>query len=237
MAEPQHEPLRADAQQNRERILSAARDALAASGEASLNSIAKRAGVGPGTLYRHFPSREALILAVYRYDLQQLADAAPDLLSDHPPIEALRLWSGRLAHYGLIKHALAGALHAASSDGLTGETCDPVVGAIRLLLTACEQDGSIGPGHDPDDVLLLLAFLWRVDPGPDASARTARLLDIVISGLRAGAPAPERPARGYRRARRPPRTQRTSRLSLLSILRTRPPAHQAETAAPPGPRA
>ncbi|MFZ0048599.1 MAG: TetR/AcrR family transcriptional regulator [Streptosporangiaceae bacterium] len=237
MAEPRHEPLRADAQQNRERILEAARVALAASGEASLNSIAKRAGVGPGTLYRHFPSREALILAVYRYDVQQLADAAPDLLAHHPPIEALRLWSDRLANYGLIKHGLAGALDAASSDGLAGETYDPVVGAIRLLLTACEQDGSMRPGHHPDDVLLLLAFLWRIDRGPGASARTARLLDIVISGLCAGAAAPERPARGYRRARRLPRTRRTSRLSLLSILRTRPQAHQAETAAPPGPRA
>jgi AcrR family transcriptional regulator len=237
MAELQHEPLRADAQQNRERILEAARDALAASGEASLNSIARRAGVGPGTLYRHFPSREALILAVYRRDVQQLADAAPGLLSDHPPIEALRLWLDRLAHYGLIKHGLADALHAAGSDGLARETYDPVAGAISLLLTACEQDGSIRPGHDPDDVLLLLAFLGRTDPGPAACARTARLLGIVISGLRAGAPAPERPARGYRRARRPSRTRRTTRLSLLSILRTRPPAHQAESAAAPGPRA
>ncbi len=126
MAEPRHESLRADAQQNRERILEAARDALAASGDASLNSIAKRAGVGPGTLYRHFPSREALILAVYRYDVQQLADAAPELLADHPPIEALRLWCDRLAHYGMIRHGLADALHAAAADGLAGETYDPV---------------------------------------------------------------------------------------------------------------
>ncbi len=187
MAEPQHECLRADAQQNRERIIEAARDALAAGGDASLNSIAKQAGVGPGTLYRHFPSREALILAVYRYDVEQLADSAPELLADHPPIEALRLWSDRLAHYGMIKHGLAAALRAATSGGLAGETYDPVVGAISLLLTACEQNGTITPGHDPDDVLLLLGFLWRIDPGPGASVRTARLLDVVIRGLRAGA--------------------------------------------------
>src|SRR5580704_12330249 len=100
------EPLRADAQQNRQRILEAAREAFAASGEASLNSIAKKAGVGPGTLYRHFPSREALVLAVYRYDVQKLADAAAELLSEHEPLRALRLWFDRLAYYGQIKHGL-----------------------------------------------------------------------------------------------------------------------------------
>src|SRR5262249_28404847 len=130
MAGQQHDALRADAQQNRQRILEAAREALAASGAASLNSIAKRAGVGPGTLYRHFPNREALVLAVYRYDVQQLADAAPKLLADHPPIEALRLWFDRLAHYGMIKHGLADVLHAATSDGLVGDTYEPVIGAI-----------------------------------------------------------------------------------------------------------
>lgn len=223
MAEQQNEALRADAQQNRERILEAARHALAANGEASLNSIAKKAGVGPGTLYRHFPNREALVLAVYRYDVQQLADAAPKLLAGHPPAKALRLWFDRLAHYGMIKHGLADILHAATSDGLAGETYEPVIGAITLLLTACEQDGSIRPGHDPDDVLLMLGFLWRIDPGPDAEAKAARLLDLVIAGLRAGAQqAGAQPAAsGRRRGRRPARTGRVSPVSLLSLLRSR----------------
>jgi AcrR family transcriptional regulator len=223
----QHDVLRADAQQNRQRILEAAREALAASGDASLNSIAKKAGVGPGTLYRHFPNREALVLAVYRYDVDQLADAAPKLLSDHPPIEALRLWFDRLAHYGMIKHGLADVLHAATSDGLVGETYEPMIGAITRLLQACAEDGSIRAGHDPDDVLLILGFLWRIDPGPGAEAKASRLLDLVMAGLQAGAstnPLPQ--AAG--RSRRPHRTRRriTSRptgwQSALSLLRSHP---------------
>ena len=217
LADHQRDPLRADAQQNRDRILTVAREAFAAAGDASLNSIAKQAGVGPGTLYRHFPSREALVLAVYRDDVQKLADSAAELLAGSEPLTALRQWFDRLAHYGLIKHGLADALHSATSDGLAGETYGPLVGAITVLLTACEQDGCIRPGIDPDDVLLLLGFLWRIDPGPDAAARAGRLLDLVIAGFQAGAPlsgrAQRQPTR--RRARRSPRL--LARLPLLSV--------------------
>jgi len=185
MIQRQQEPRRADALHNRDRILEVARDAFAASGDASLNSIAKQAGVGPGTLYRHFPNREALVLAVYRHDVQQLADSAPLLLDEHPPLAALRLWFDRLAYYGKIKHGLADVLHAVTSDGLAGETYGPVIGAITLLLRACEQADSIRSGIDPDDVLLLLGFLWRIDPGGDGDARASRLLDLVMDGLRA----------------------------------------------------
>ncbi len=183
MAQQQRETLRTDAQQNRDRILEAAHEALTASSDASLNSIAKMAGVGPGTLYRHFPNREALVLAVYRHDVQQLADAAPALLTEHEPVDALRLWFGRLAHYGRIKHGLADVLHAATSDDLSGETYGPVIGAISLLLQACEQAGRIRPGIDPDDVLLLMGFLWRIDANEQGEARAARLLDLVMDGL------------------------------------------------------
>ena len=189
MTERQHEPRRADARHNRDRIIEVARDALAVSSGASLNSIARKAGVGPGTLYRHFPSREALVLAVYRHDVQQLADSAPVLLTEHPPLDALRLWFDRLAYYGRIKHGLAGVLHAATSDGLVGATYGPVIGAITLLLRACEDAGSIRPGVDPDDVLLLMGFLWRIDSA-DREARAGRLLGLVMDGLRAGAQAP-----------------------------------------------
>jgi len=218
----QRDPLRADAQENRERILEAARRAFAESGDASLNSIAKKAGVGPGTLYRHFPSREALVLAVYRYDVQKLADAAAELLADNRPARALRVWFDHLAYYGRIKHGLADVLHSATSDGLAGETYGPVVGAIRLLLTACEKEGSIPPGIDPDDVLLLLGFLWRIDPGPDAATRAGRLLDLIMAGLEAGAVGSGRPERrAARRASR--RLGRLGRLSLLSV--SKPGSH------------
>lgn len=188
MMQRRHDPKRADAQKNRDRILEVARDALAVSSDASLNSIAKKAGVGPGTLYRHFPTREALVLAVYRHDVQQLVDSAPLLLEEHPPLDALRLWFDRLAYYGRIKHGLADVLHAATSDGLVGETYGPVIGAITLLLRACEEAGSIRSGLDPDDVLLMLGFLWRIDPSGDWEARASRMLDLVVDGLRAKPP-------------------------------------------------
>jgi AcrR family transcriptional regulator len=178
-----HESLRADAQLNRDRILEVARHALAASSDASLNSIAKKAGVGPGTLYRHFPNREGLVLAVYRHEVQQLADLAPQLLEEHPPLVALRLWFDRLAYYGKIKHSLADVLHAATSDGLVGETYGPVIGAITLLLHACEEAGTLRSGIDADDVLLMVGFLWRLDPSNDWEARASRMLDFVMDGL------------------------------------------------------
>lgn len=229
MAASQHDVLRADAQQNRHRILEAAREALATSGDASLNSIAKMAGVGPGTLYRHFPNREALVLAVYRYDVEQLAGDAPKLLSAHSPIKALRLWFERLAHYGMNKHGLADVLNATTSDGLVGETYEPVIGAITQLLQACAEDGSIRAGHDPDDALLILGFLWRIDPGPGAEAKASRLLDLVMAGLQAGAPEKAQPqALAPARFRRPQRTRRrfmsrpTGWRSGMSLLRSRP---------------
>ncbi|MEV7345739.1 TetR/AcrR family transcriptional regulator [Streptomyces sp. NPDC093544] len=188
MAEQRNEPVRADARQNRARIIEVARDAFTAAPDASLNSIAKKAGVGPGTLYRHFPTREALILAVYRHEVEQLAAYAPELLEDHPPLEALRLWFDRLAYYGRVKHGVSDILHSLTDDGLAGEIYGAVIGAVTLLLRACEKDGSIRPGVDPDDVLLMLGFLWRTGPGEEGEARVARLLDLVIDGLRLGAP-------------------------------------------------
>ena len=184
--QPMDAPRRADAQQNRERILQIARDALAASPDASLNSIAKAAGVGPGTLYRHFPSREALVLALYRHEIQQLVDLAPALVAQHPPLIALRLWFERLAHYGRIKHGLAHVLHAAMNEGVLRETYGPMVGAIDLLLRACEASSSIPKGIDAEDVLLLMGFLWRIEPGRDGEARVKRLLALVMNGLQRG---------------------------------------------------
>jgi AcrR family transcriptional regulator len=177
-------PLRADAQHNRERILQVAHDALAASPDASLNSIAKAAGVGPGTLYRHFPTREALVLAVYRHDVQQLVDSVPFLLREHPPLEALRLWFERLASYVKIKRGLGDALDAATQEAVFSDTYGPVIGAIAELLRANEAAGTIRPNLDPNDVLLLMGAIWRTGPGEEGDNQTHRLVSLVLDGLK-----------------------------------------------------
>ena len=176
--------MRADAEQNRARIIAVARDALAESRDTSLNTIAKLAGIGPGTLYRHFPNREALVLAVYRHDVRELVDAAPALLDAHPPFEALRLWFDRLASYGRIKHGLADALHTATRAELASEHYDPVIGAIALLLDTCKEAGVVRPDVDAEEILLLVGFLWRIDLDTDWAARSGHLLDLVMDGLR-----------------------------------------------------
>lgn len=183
LAQPPRSSMRSDAKQNRARILAVARAALAESGEATLSSIAKLAGVGQGTMYRHFPTREVLLLAVYRQDVQAVIDAAPALLAAHPPDEALRLWFDRLASYGRIKHGLADALEAATRADLSGEYYHQVAGAITLLLQACQQAGAVRQDVDADEVLLLVGFLWRID-NTDWEIRSRHLLDLVMDSLR-----------------------------------------------------
>lgn len=174
---------RSDAEQNRARILEIARTALTASSDATMNSIAKRAGVGQGTMYRHFPNREALLLAVYRHDVQALIDAAPELLAQETPFEALRLWFDRLASYARIKHGVAAAVEAATRADLSNEYYDPVIAAITLLLDACKAAGAVRPDVDADEVLLLVSFLWRIE-NRDWEARSRHLLTLVVDGLR-----------------------------------------------------
>src|ERR1700758_3553974 len=98
--------MRSDARRNREAILAAALEALTESPDASLNAIAKRAGVANATLYRHFPTREQLVLATYQQEVRNLVDAADGLLQEQAPIEALRMWVERLARYAVTKHGL-----------------------------------------------------------------------------------------------------------------------------------
>ena len=176
--------MRSDAEQNRARIIEVARTALTGSSDASLNSIAKLAGVGPGTLYRHFPNREALLLAVYRQDVREVIDAAPALLAGHPPVAALRLWIERLAVSGQLKHGLAGAMEAATRADLAGEHHGPVIAAITRLLDAGKAAGELRPDIDADELLLLVSFLWRTDFDASQEDRSRHLLDLVMDGLR-----------------------------------------------------
>ena len=185
---------RADAELNRSRILDAARASLAESGDASMQSIAKRAGIGQGTLYRHFPTREALVLEVHRHDVAELVDAAPALLAEHPPREALRRWLDHLALYGQLKRGLVGAFQSATYKQLAGEGYGPVINAIALLLDAGKEAGAVRDDIEAEELLLLVGFLWRIETDDGWAVRTARMLDIVMKGLAAteGAIGPAR---------------------------------------------
>ncbi|MEU6821092.1 TetR/AcrR family transcriptional regulator [Streptomyces atriruber] len=183
-APPRSRPKRPDAEVNRARIVEIARASFTAAPDASLHSIAKAAGVGQGTLYRHFPSREALLLAVYRTELEALVAAAPGLLDEHEPLDALRLWLARLAAHGRSRCGASQAVEAATCPTPGSPVHPPVAAALDQLLTACKEARQLRPGADADEVLLLVSFLWKTTGGSEWQARTERLLGIVVDGLR-----------------------------------------------------
>ncbi|WP_319456961.1 MULTISPECIES: TetR/AcrR family transcriptional regulator [unclassified Mycobacterium] len=181
-------PARSDALQNRERILEVALTELMRSAEVPLSTIAKKAGVGQATFYRNFPNREALILEVYDHEVQQVSDTAAKLLMSRAPDRALREWMGRLAQFAMAKAGLADAMRQATCSPATPGRA-AVTAAAELLLHANEQAGSIRPGVSTEDFFLAIAGIWQIDPDEDWKPRLTRLLDLVMDGLRAGAPA------------------------------------------------
>ncbi|MEU1117890.1 MULTISPECIES: TetR/AcrR family transcriptional regulator [unclassified Streptomyces] len=190
MGHHKNAPLRSDAQRNRERILEVALEELTRASDAPLSAIAKKAGVGQGTFYRNFPNRESLVLEVYRYEVMQVCDAACQLLQCRAPDRALREWMDRLVRFGMAKAGLADAIRKATSTlgSLAGVGPGPLTEAITLLLRANEEAGTIRPGVTPDDFLLAIAGIWQIDPRTDWETRAGRLMDLVMDGLRAGAP-------------------------------------------------
>ncbi len=179
---------RSDARRNRDAILAAALEALSESPAASLNAIAKRAGVANATLYRHFPTREALVLASYQYEVIRLVDDADALLRRHPPLDALGRWIDRLARYAVTKHGLADALREATRPGsdLHADTYGAIVAALDRLLQANIAAGTLRPDLDAEDVILALAGLWQLDPAGDWRAQARRIYAIVLGGLQHG---------------------------------------------------
>lgn len=175
---------RSDAQRNREHLLAVARAALSEDATTSMNAIAKRAEVGSGTLYRHFPSREALIMELYRREIAELIDLVPQLLDQHEPMRALRLWLDEVRRYAALKYGVAEVIHAATNNRLDDDAYAPFVDAIDTLLSAGIGAGDLKPGLDPEDVLLQLSVLWRIDPDADPD-RPDRILNLIIDGLRA----------------------------------------------------
>jgi AcrR family transcriptional regulator len=184
-------PLRADAQRNRERLLDAAVRAFSQEGpDVTLDAIAKDAGVGIGTLYRHFPTREALVEAAYRNELARLCDAAPDLLRTLPPDQALRLWMNRFVDYMSTKRDMADALNAviASGGNPYSESRGRLLTAITTLLEAGAGAGTLRADVEPGDVLTSLSGVSMATVAPAQRDRAGRVLDLLMDGLRYQAP-------------------------------------------------
>jgi AcrR family transcriptional regulator len=179
--------LRADAARNRQKLIETAAEAFSDAGtDVSLEAIAKRAGVGIGTLYRHFPTRDALVEAVYRNEVAQVTAAAGELLAEHPADVALAEWMKRFAAYMTAKRGMADALQSVvtSNSELFAESRTQLVAAIRQLLEAGIDAGGIRPDADADDVLRALSAVKMIDDEQQA----ARVLALLVDGLRYGAP-------------------------------------------------
>ena len=178
---------RADAERNRERILEAAKEAFTRFGaDASLDDIAKQAGVGPGTLYRHFPAREELLQAVYRSELEKLAAAEQKLARTMPPIEALRSWLLLFVDGIATKQLIAPALNTLVGDPkkVFEASYAQVHEAIRALVKRAIRSGEIRKDLDPLDLLRALVGVAHVATSPDWQQSAKRLVEILITGSR-----------------------------------------------------
>ena len=182
-------PLRADARRNRDRLVEVAATAFAEQGiDTSLEEIARRAGVGIGTLYRHFPTREHLVEVVYRREVEAVCAAAGELARQHPADVALEQWMQRFVDYIATKRGLATSLRIliTSDSTLFSDTSGRVSQALRGLVDAAVADGSIRDDVDSSDVL---HALWGIYSAPDTNwrDRSRRLVSLLMDGLRFGA--------------------------------------------------
>ena len=178
---------RADAQRNRERILEIAKEAFARHGaNASLDEIAKRVGVGPGTLYRHFPTRGELLQAVYRAELEKLAAAEQKLSQTMAPTEALRAWLLLFVDAIAAKQLIAPALNTLLGDPkkVFEASYAKMYQAIRALVKRGVESGEIRSDLDPVDLLRALVGVSSVSSAPDWQPSARRLVDILIVGSR-----------------------------------------------------
>ena len=182
-------PMRADAQRNYQRLLSAAMTAFTEHGadDASLEEIARRAGVGIGTLYRHFPTRQALLEAVYRDQVEALRSRADELLESDAPDEALAAWLRALVAFSSTKHSLTSALLATlGQDSDLLSTCSMRIwGAAETLLERAQQAGTVRPDADARDLIRLVhAVNIATQHMPTDPGQTDRLLGLILDGLR-----------------------------------------------------
>lgn len=176
-------PRRSDAAENRGRIVEVARVVLAESDDVRLNAIAKRAGVGQGTLYRHFPTREALLAEVYRRDVDDLVAAAPALLADHDPADALARWFDRVVDYAEVKRGVLAAVETGVWRELVAQSHGPIGDALTLLLDAGKASGVFRADVDARDVVLLMGYLGRLERD-EWDARARPLMRVLLDGVR-----------------------------------------------------
>jgi AcrR family transcriptional regulator len=182
-----HRKPRADALRNRERILTVAKQEFTRSGaHASLEDIAKRAGVGPGTLYRHFPTREELLVAVYRSEMEKLAAAQRELAERLSPVEALRAWLLLFVDAVETKQIVAPVLNALVGDPkkVFEASYAAIHEAIGALVKRAIQSRDIRTDLDPSDLLRALVGVAHVATGPDWRQSARRLVDILVAGAR-----------------------------------------------------
>jgi AcrR family transcriptional regulator len=176
--------IRADAHRNRERLLEAATAAFAAANGTvvSLEAIARDAGVGIGTLYRHFPNREALVEAVYRTELAEVSASAAELLAHHPPVAALRHWMKRYASFVAAKQGMAESLGAMFASGAVepSHTRASILGAVDTLLHAGGADGTLRSDVSADDVV---SSLIGISLASHSAAQAERMRDLLVDGL------------------------------------------------------
>jgi AcrR family transcriptional regulator len=178
---------RADAVRNRERVLEAAKIVFNAGGpDASLEAVAKRAGVGIGTLYRHFPTREALFEAVYRREVQQLGELAEALKSEPSAVDALRRWLRSNVEFVATKKGMSAALALAmnSSSELTAYSFERLTKAVGALLDRAVAAGEIRSDISPEDLLRALVGMCYLHDQPGWQKSVVRLLDVFVDGLR-----------------------------------------------------
>jgi AcrR family transcriptional regulator len=178
---------RADGQRNRERLVQAAKAAFAETGpDVSLEEIARRAGVGIGTLYRHFPNRDSIVEAVYRREVEQLAAAATRLLESPAPAEALHEWLRLLVDYIATKKVVAEAISPAVGGvaALYPASGAQLTEAMSQLMARAMASGDIRDDLDPDDLLRALAGFTYGAAAPGWRESTLRLLDVLMDGLK-----------------------------------------------------
>ncbi len=187
-AQPARKP-RTDSVRNRERVLGAAKAVFAEAGPAgSLEAVARRAGVGTGTLYRHFPTRQALFEAVYRREVEQLVDLAEQLGTDLPPLEALRRWMHANVEFVATKKGMSAALAVAvhASSDLTANSMARLGRALETLLRRAANAGVIRDDIGAEDILRTIVGLCYTHDKPGWQGNVLRLVDVFVDGLRRG---------------------------------------------------